>query len=153
MEIEPGTIVEGKVTHIADFGAFVRFENGQEGLVHISEMADEFVTNIKEYAEVGKSISVFILGLNKNNKLDLSLKKAKTSNSSPSPKSHPSPKPSPGLAPVREPASPPPIPRVKESVGSNFEDKLTNFLKKSEERQIDIRRNLKLKQGLKKKKK
>ncbi|NLM53825.1 MAG: S1 RNA-binding domain-containing protein, partial [Firmicutes bacterium] len=49
MSIDVGSIVEGKVTGITNFGAFVELSNGQTGLVHISEVADAYVKDIKDY--------------------------------------------------------------------------------------------------------
>ncbi len=130
--IQPGDIVSGDVTNVTTFGAFVRLESGEEGLVHISEIANEFVTDLSQYVKVGQKISVKILGRNQKNKLELSLKKAKE--------------------PVQPSAEPALFLKPKTS-NLDFEDKLNAFLKRSEEKQIDIRRNLKNKQGVLKKKK
>jgi len=75
--ISVGDIVEGEVTNITKFGAFVRIKEGYEGLVHISEISNEFVTDISKYVNVGDKISVRILAASEKNKLELSIKKAK----------------------------------------------------------------------------
>ncbi len=68
-------IVFGKVTGIQNYGAFVSFENGQIGLIHISEISDNFVKNIENYVKIGDTIRVKVLGVEeKNNYLKLSLK-------------------------------------------------------------------------------
>lgn len=121
-----GSIIEGDVTNITKFGVFVKLPNGVEGLVHISEIADEFVTDIKQYVTAGQHIQVKVLGKNADKKYDLSIKKTKE----------------------KEPSPP-----IKKGKGEDFEKKIGSFLKKSEEKQIDIRRNLKYKQGIVKKKK
>lgn len=122
-----GQIVDGEVTHITSFGAFVRLKNAEEGLVHISEIANEYVTDITKFLTVGDKIKVKVLNRNEKNKLELSVKKAKDMDPEPALFIH------------------------RKSKNSDFEDKLTNFLKRSEEKQIDLRRNLKNKQGISKK--
>ncbi|MCH5171354.1 MAG: glucose-6-phosphate isomerase [Erysipelotrichales bacterium] len=68
-------IVIGKVTGIQNYGAFVSFENGQIGLIHISEISAKFVKNIEDYVKVGDQVRVKVLGIeDKNNYLKLSLK-------------------------------------------------------------------------------
>lgn len=139
MGIEVGSIVPGKVSHVADFGAFVVFEEIDErtkkpfeGLVHISEVANEFVKDIHQYVAVGDSISVKILGVNKQGKLELSIKKAQVTEK-------------PDALFLHNKTS------NKAAFDDEFEDILTSYLKKSEEKQVDLRRNLKKKQGVKKK--
>ena len=73
--VEQGNIIEVEVTNIADFGVFVRCGNGEEGLIHISEVANEFVTNINKYVKLGEKVKVKVLGRNKKGKLEFSIKK------------------------------------------------------------------------------
>jgi len=126
--IEPGNVVTVEVTNIADFGVFVRCSSGEEGLIHISEVANEFVTNINKYVKLGEKISVKVLGRNKKGKLEFSIKKVVDA------------KPKKALF-IRS-----------SSENKEFEDVLTKFLKRSDERQVDIRRNLKKRQGITKRK-
>ena len=126
--VEQGNIIEVDVTNIADFGVFVRCANGEEGLIHISEVANEFVTNINKYVKLGEKVKVKVLGRNKKGKLEFSIKKVVDT------------KPKKALF-IRS-----------SSENKEFEDVLTKFLKKSDEKQVDIRRNLKKKQGITKKK-
>ena len=73
--VEPGNIIEVEVTNIADFGVFVRCGNGEEGLIHISEVANEFVTNINKYVKLGEKVKVKVLGRNKKVNLSFQLRK------------------------------------------------------------------------------
>lgn len=74
MELEAGAIVEGRVTRIMEFGAFVEFPTGESGLVHISQVAHEFVKNIRDHLNEGDVISVLVLGRDDKGRLDLSIK-------------------------------------------------------------------------------
>ncbi len=70
-----GEIKEGTVTGIQSYGAFISFPNGQQGLIHISEISSRFVRDISDYLQIGKSVRVKIIGVNDNNHyLRLSLK-------------------------------------------------------------------------------
>lgn len=124
-----GSIIQGNVTSVAPFGVFVRIHTGEEGLVHISEIANEYITDINSVLKVGDKVTVRVLGRNEKKKLDFSIKQAK----------------------VKEPE--PSLFIRSKSRNAGFEDRLTSFLKKSEEKQIDIRRNLKNKQGVSKRRK
>ena len=126
--VEQGNIIEVEVTNIADFGVFVRCGNGEEGLIHISEVANEFVTNINKYVKLGEKVKVKVLGRNKKGKLEFSIKKVVDT------------KPKKALF-IRS-----------SSENKEFEDVLNKFLKRSDEKQVDIRRNMKKKQGITKKK-
>lgn len=73
MQIEVGSVVEGKVTGIAAFGAFVELESGKTGLVHISEIASEYVSDIKQHLKEGQKVKVKVIGMDKG-KISLSIK-------------------------------------------------------------------------------
>ncbi len=75
MQFEVGSVVEGKVTGITNFGAFVELEGGVTGLVHISEVALEYVKDIKDHLKVGDTVKVKVLSVEKN-KIALSIKQA-----------------------------------------------------------------------------
>lgn len=124
-----GQIIDGDVTNVTRFGAFVRIKEGQEGLVHISEVANEFITDINAYVKSGDKVKVKVLSRNDKGQLELSIKRTKEKEQKP------------GLF-INS--------RTKDN---SFEEKITSFLKRSEEKQIDIRRNLKNKQGIAKKRK
>ena len=134
MTLTVGTNIEGEITHIADFGAFVSLGEGKDGLIHISEIANEFVKDIHEFVTVGDKVTVRIIGINKQGKFELSLKQAVAQDKDSKPKK----------MPVN-------TPKLKTN-NELFEDKLNTYLKKAEEKQIDLRRNLKKKQGITKKK-
>lgn len=74
--VKVGEIVEGKVTGIANFGAFVEIGNGKTGLVHISEMSNNYVKEVGNYVKEGQTVKVRILGINKKGKIELSMKQA-----------------------------------------------------------------------------
>ena len=76
MQLEVGQIYEGKVTGITKFGAFVSFENGQTGMVHISEVAPTFVNEIKDFVTEGQTVKVKVLAISEEGKISLSIKKA-----------------------------------------------------------------------------
>ncbi|MFA4905883.1 MAG: S1 RNA-binding domain-containing protein [Candidatus Margulisiibacteriota bacterium] len=138
MPIEIGSEVEGKVTGITNYGAFIDLGGGAVGLVHISQIADSFVTDIKQHLKVGDLVKVKVMASTKDNKFDLSIKQVGKAN-----------------LPVFRP------PRSRGGGGGSkdkpipgsFEDKITQFLKVSEERLLDLKRNLEGKQGGGKKKK
>ena len=75
MEYEVGTVLEGKVTSITKFGAFVALEGGKSGLVHISEIANSYVNDVHDFLQEGQDVKVKLLAI-KDGKLDLSIKKA-----------------------------------------------------------------------------
>lgn len=76
MQLEVGGIYERKVTGITKFGAFVSFEGGQTGMVHISEVAPTFVTEIRDFVSEGQTVKVKVLSINEEGKISLSMKKA-----------------------------------------------------------------------------
>ncbi|WP_264777238.1 S1 RNA-binding domain-containing protein [Deinococcus aetherius] len=74
VQLDPGAVVEGRVTRVTDFGAFVQFENGETGLVHISQIAHSFVRNIHDHVREGENVEVKVLGRDERGRLDLSIK-------------------------------------------------------------------------------
>lgn len=76
MAVEIGSVYEGTVTGLTNFGAFVKLEDGTTGMVHISEVADEFVSDISEKLSVGDKVKVKALEINDKGKVSLSIKKA-----------------------------------------------------------------------------
>ena len=71
MELQVGSILEGKVTSITKFGAFVALEGGRSGLVHISEIANTFVNDVHDYLQEGQTVKVLVLST-ENGKINLS---------------------------------------------------------------------------------
>lgn len=158
VEPEVGSIIEGKVTAIMKFGAFVTLEGGRSGLVHISEIANSYVNDVHDYLQEGQTVKVRVLA-SENGKINLSIKKAlPQENNRPfthrpagGPRSadgpHPHPTngarhPSAGNRPVS--ARPQPNPP---SGDMEFEDKLKKFLSASEGKMADLNRSVDGKRG------
>lgn len=76
MQLEVGKIYEGKVTGITKFGAFVELDKDTTGMVHISEVANSFVNDIKDHLEEGQTVKVKVMTLGDDGKIALSIKKA-----------------------------------------------------------------------------
>lgn len=76
MQLEVGEILEGKVTGVLKFGAFVDLGGGKSGMVHISEVAPTYVNDIKEHITEGQTVKVKIIGIADDGKISLSIKKA-----------------------------------------------------------------------------
>ena len=76
MEPEVGKILEGKITGITNFGAFVMLPDGKSGLVHISEIADCYVKDIHDFLEVGQTVNVLVMNVSDDGKINLSVKRA-----------------------------------------------------------------------------
>jgi len=76
MQLEVGKIYEGKVTGITKFGAFVEIDRETTGMVHISEVANTFVNEIKDHIQEGQTVKVKVLTIGDDKKISLSIKKA-----------------------------------------------------------------------------
>ena len=76
MAVEVGKIIDGKVTGVTNFGAFVDIGNGKKGLVHISEVAREYVRDIADYVKEGQKVRVYVVSVENNGKISLSIRKA-----------------------------------------------------------------------------
>lgn len=135
MAIEVGTKLEGKVTGITNFGAFVELPGGVTGLVHISEIADNYVKDVNDHLKMEDIVTVKVINVDKNGKIGLSIRKAVDK-------------------PVEEQQRPARGNFRREEDrhrgGSNkfsFEDKMSKFLKDSEERMSSLRKNTESKRG------
>jgi len=133
LPIEIGSEIEGKVTGITKFGAFVELPEKKVGLVHISQVADSYVTDITKHINLGDMVKVRVLGVTKEGKYDLSIKQVG--------------KPAWQHRPRKAKAD------GERAMPGSFEDKINQFLKQSEEKLSDWKRNLEVKQTGKKKKK
>jgi S1 RNA binding domain protein len=120
MSIEVGSKLQGKVTGITNFGAFVELEKGKTGLVHISEVADNYVKDINEHLTVGDEIKVKVINVEKDGKIGLSIKKAKERQ-------------------VRQ--------RPTWERTENFESKMNRFLKDSEDRLASLKKHTESRRG------
>ena len=76
MEFTPGMVLDGKVKSIASFGAFINLPEGKTGLVHISEVAASYVSDIRQFLTEGQDVKVKILSVDERGRLSLSLKQA-----------------------------------------------------------------------------
>ena len=76
MAVEIGSILEGKVTGITNFGAFVELPDKATGMVHISEVSNSFIKDIHEKLSEGDMVKVKVLEINEKGKIALSIKKA-----------------------------------------------------------------------------
>ena len=74
MELGVGAIVDGKVTGITKFGAFVALPEGKSGLVHISEIAYSYVNEVSDHLHEGQEVKVKIIGIDQSNRINLSIK-------------------------------------------------------------------------------
>lgn len=154
MELEVGAILEGKVTGITKFGAFVSLPGGRSGLVHISEIAYSYVSDVSEFLEVGQDVKVKLISIDENGRINLSIKKTTPPPARPAggrPQSgrpmSAGPRPggsrpqSGGGAPERRPApAPAPQGRSNSREPQSFDDMLKHFLSDSESRQSDLNR-------------
>ncbi len=80
MTVEVGNILEAKVVSIMPFGAFVSLPGGETGLVHISEIASDYVKNVSEYLKQGDIVKVKVIKIDEKGKISLSIKKAAEKN-------------------------------------------------------------------------
>ncbi len=128
MSLKVGSIVEGKVTGITKFGAFVLLPGGETGLVHISEVANTYVKDINDYLSMNDSVQVKILNVEDNGKVGLSIKQAQEKEK---------PKVSKNGHGKRK----------GNNMGMSFEDKLNRFMKESDEKQQDLKKNTESKRG------
>ncbi|WP_369283158.1 S1 RNA-binding domain-containing protein [Oscillibacter sp. GMB15532] len=163
VEPEVGSIMEGKVTAIMKFGAFVALEGGRSGLVHISEIANSYVNDVHDYLQEGQSVKVRVL-TSENGKLNLSIKKALPPEEGRSfaPRGMGGPRPAAvssggprpaggGYAPANR-SGPARAQAIPPSGDVDFEDKLKKFLSASEGKMADLNRSVDGKRGGKRRK-
>lgn len=147
MEPEIGSILDGKVTTITKFGAFIALENGKSGLVHISEIANSFVNDVHDFLQEGADVKVKVLSA-ENGKINLSIKKALPQEERPEfrrPFRPDAPAARPFQQSGRFPRNGPAAPAASGEV--TFEDKLKLFMTSSEGRISDLNRNREAKRG------
>ncbi len=134
MDLEIGSIVEGKVSGITGFGAFIDLPGKKTGLVHISEIARDYVKDIHDHLSIGQTVKVKILSMEPNGKISLSIKKAVPPRSS---------------TPVftGRPAEIDFSSSAQQLSELSFEDKMAKFKQSSDERMLDIKRNVESKRG------
>lgn len=155
MSIEVGSKLQGKVTGITHFGAFVELPGGSTGLVHISEVADNYVKDINEVLKVGDEVLVKVVNVEQDGKIGLSIRKAQDRPDRPERPVRPS-RPEGSGRPSRPFNSQRPNrpqgggrgPRPNQARPTvSFEDKMSRFLKDSEERISTLKRQTESKRG------
>ena len=111
--ISIGDVLSGTVEHIANYGAFVRLDNGQKAMVHISELSYNFVKNVADVLTLSQQVTAKVIRIDEKGRIDLSIKALQ----------------------MKEPK---PIRREED-----FEKKLTSFMKQSDEKIADLNSKLK----------
>lgn len=139
MQPEVGAVLEGKVSGVTKFGAFVNLPGGKSGLVHISEIANTFVSDVAQYVSVGQTVKVKVIGIN-GDKINLSIKRAEESEEAPrrrAPQQHAEQQ----SRPTKQPQQPqqPSGQVAAPTEDQAFEDKLKQFMKDSDSRIADNR--------------
>ena len=146
MELTVGAILEGKVKTITNFGAFIALPENKTGMVHISEVANTYVSDIRQHLTEGQDVKVVVIG-NENGKINLSIKRLE-----PKPQRENAPRQGgnfrPANAPHRENAAPqnqsrpqrPPVqPAAPKTADQLFEEKLKAFMSESDTKLSSMR--------------
>ena len=134
MEFGVGSILDGKVTGITKFGAFVALPDGKSGLVHISEIAYSYVNDVKDHLKEGQEGKVKVIGIDENGRIDLSIKKAMDPPPRPAGQGRPMGRPGGhnggGFRGKPAPAEP-----------ASFEDRLKQFMAASDSKLSELRQS------------
>ncbi len=151
-QLEIGKIYNGKVKGITQYGAFVDIDGGGTGMVHISEIANTFVNEIRDHLTENQEVRVKVIGINEAGKVSLSIKKAMDGEKSASsqPRQHQKRQGDGGhnnrsSANVWAPKKQQPLSEM------SFEDMMSRFKQTSEERQCDLKRSTDRKNGTRRK--
>ncbi|MBO1304880.1 RNA-binding protein S1 [Enterococcus sp. 669A] len=140
MSIEVGAKLQGKVSGITNFGAFIDLGEGKTGLVHISEISNGFVKDIHDVLTVGDEVTVKVTSVGNDGKVGLSIRKAQD---------QPQPEKKPFNREKRE--SRPVRPQAKGNFSKNkkedFDTLMSSFLKDSDDRLLSLKRNTEGKRG------
>ena len=142
MQLEIGKIYEGKVKGITQYGAFVDIEGGGTGMVHISEIANTCVSEMREHLTENQDVKVKVIGINEAGKVSLSIKKAVENPQPQKPR------------PARRDDSRPNVWEPKKQTPMSelsFEDMISRFKQNSEERMCDLKRSTDRKNGTRRK--
>ena len=136
MQLNIGDIVEGKITGIKEYGLFVDLGDGKSGMVHISEVACTYVSNIKEFVQEGQTVKMKVLNITEEGKISLSIKKAieadKKATGEQRRKEHKSyQQPKPDSSYTWTP---------KKSEPASFEEMMNQFKASSDEKFLDLKR-------------
>ncbi len=128
MQLTVGEIVEGKVTGITNFGVFVDLGDNQTGMVHISEVAQSYVSDIREFVKEGDTVKMKVLNVGEEGKISLSIKRAQEQK-----------------RPERKPKAPPKpdnsfVWTAKREESGSFEDMMSRFKQQSDDKFSDLKR-------------
>ena len=134
MEFGVGSVLEGKVTGITKFGAFVSLPEGKSGLVHISEIAYSYVNDVKDHLKEGQEVKVKVIGIDENGRINLSINKAMDPPPRPAGQGRPMGRPGGhtggGFRGKPAPAEP-----------ASFEDRLKQFMAASDSKLSELRQS------------
>ena len=134
MEFGVGSVLEGKVTGITKFGAFVSLPEGKSGLVHISEIAYSYLNDVKDHLKEGQEVKVKVIGIDENGRINLSIKKAMDPPPRPAGQGRPMGRPGGhnggGFRGKPAPAEP-----------ASFEDRLKQFMAASDSKLSELRQS------------
>ncbi len=141
MELAVGQVLEGTVTGITKFGAFVSLEGGKSGLVHISEVANTFVNDVHDHVQIGQKVKVKVLSLGEAGKINLSIKRAVEAPRQNQPPRRPNPNSYQSAPRPAQQSAPAPVQgQVAAPTGNqDFEDRLKRFMQESDSRIADNR--------------
>lgn len=134
MQLNVGDVLEGKVTSITKFGAFIALPDGRNGLVHISEIANAFVSDIHDHLTEGQQVKVKVIGINEVGKINLSIKQTEERAPQRSEGYRPRPQAPRNQYAPKQSAEAPSAPQEQ-----SFEDKLKHFMQDSDSRISDSR--------------
>lgn len=138
MALTVGSIMEGKITGITNFGAFVSLEGGKSAMVHISEVANTFVKEIRDFVSENDTVKVMITGISPDGKISCSIKRAQAASRSQNAES----------AGSNKPKSPPAeFDWGKKNEEMSFEDKLNKFKQDSDEKMHTLKKYMDAKRG------
>ena len=127
MELTVGAVLDGKVKSITNFGAFISLPDNQTGLVHISEVANTYVSDIRQHLTEGQDVKVVVLNVD-GGKVNLSIKRLEARQENRPARQE--------NRPARTAPTPPPAPKTAEQL---FEEKLKQFMSESDSKISGIR--------------
>ena len=134
MQIDIGSVYDGIVTGLTKFGAFVKLEDGTTGMVHISEVSNEYVNDISEHLAEGDKVKVKVIEINEKGKASLSIKKAMPEPEKPKFEKKPRPQKNTNRGWQGQP-------QEEQSGTMSFEDMMAKFKAQSEDKMSDIKRS------------
>lgn len=139
MQLEVGTILEGKVTGITKFGVFVELPEGKTGMVHISEVSSSYVTEITDHVKENQIVKVKVISIGEDGKIRLSMKKLNEDEQEPKLQRR-------EVRQERESKADFGF-QKKVNQPMSFEDMLNKFKQSSDEKMSDLKRNIDSKRG------